>query len=42
MLANLFKEVRKRKVKKKKAIVTSSGEKDKDLKITLQNSSWER
>ena len=34
-----LKEVRKRKVKKKKAVVTSSGEKDKDLKTTLQNSS---
>jgi len=34
--------VRKVKVKEKKAVVTSSGEKDKDLKITLLNSSWER
>ena len=42
ILSNLFKRGEEEEGVEKEAVVTSSGEKVKDLKITLQNSSWER
>jgi len=42
MLANLFKRGEEEEGEEKEGRRTSSQEKDKDLKITLQNSSWER